>query len=105
MRVAPWLLAGLVLFADPVSTQALNGAARYETTVQYALENLRSGIEATAVFADTKFTVVPLRTWKSVSGTYCRRYEYRMHRMPDEFFSGEQTRCRDGNGTWRVVRE
>ncbi len=82
---------------------ALDWDARTEpvisATVQYALENLVSGSGATAELGGTTIEVTPLRTWKSVTGHWCRRYAVVITPRDTEETSAEATRCRV-NGVW-----
>ena len=77
----------------------------YEAAVQYALEHLTSGISTASMFQGTEVTVMPVRTWKSVSGHYCRRYEITITKPASAPDRTESTRCRDGNGIWKKVKE
>jgi len=75
---------------------------RYESEVQYALEKLVSGTSATAVTGGVRFTVTPLRTWKSVSGHYCREYRLTIKKPGAASVPSDGIRCRDPNGGWKV---
>lgn len=77
----------------------------YEEPIQYALENLTSGVSTAALIRGTEVVVKPVRTWKSVSGHYCRRYEIRITEPGTQPFEGERTRCRETTGAWRPVIE
>ena len=68
----------------------------YESEIQYALEHLVSGVFADSQINGTKVRVMPIRTWKSISGHYCRQYELTIAKpasAPDHIRS---LRCRDG---------
>lgn len=78
---------------------------RFEEPVQYALENLVSGTSTAALINGTEVVVVPLRTWKSVSGHYCRRYAITISEPGAATTRGEHTRCRTGGGVWTPVKE
>lgn len=83
--------------------------ARAQMTVRddaigYALENLVSGTSATLRLGETEVSVTPLRTWKSVSGHWCRRYELVVSEPGAGPELNEATRCRE-DGIWRPVPE
>jgi surface antigen len=75
----------------------------YEAAVQYALEYLTSGISTASMFRGTEVTVRPVRTWKSVSGHYCRKYEITVTEPGTGPVHGEKTRCRVEGGWWKLV--
>lgn len=77
----------------------------YEEPIQYALENLTSGISTTTRVRGTEVIVMPIRTWKSVSGHYCRRYEIKITEPGSSSFEDERTRCREKTGTWKPVAQ
>ena len=99
------LVSALTVFAL-VNSAALtaSSANALEDTVQYALEKLTSGIPAAAVIEGTEVVVVPIRTWKSVSGHYCRQYELTVTQPGGEPNRSESTRCRDSDGIWKKVK-
>ena len=78
---------------------ALSQPAGEDSVIGYALENLVSGTSATVHVGETAYAVRPLRTWKSVSGHWCRHYEMTVtepNRTPSR---SEATRCRQ-DGLW-----
>lgn len=75
-----------------------------DDAIGYALENLVSGTSATLRFGDTEVSVTPLRTWKSVSGHWCRRYEQVIAEPGATPERDQATRCRQ-DGVWKLVRE
>jgi len=77
----------------------------FEDNVQYALENLTSGTVTSAVIGGTEVKIHLIRTWKSVSGHYCRRYEITITETGTDAVSGERTRCRETGGGWRIVND
>jgi surface antigen len=101
LRIAAFLaFAGTGLFASGARAEITP-----EATLQYALENLVSGTAATARIGDTEISVTPLRTWKSVSGHWCRRFEMTVSQSGAATERNEATRCRDSDGTWKTVEE
>lgn len=99
------LITALVAFAvaSPVAAHAAS-PAEIERAVQYALEKLPSGTLTNTVDAGTKIAVTPVRTWKSVSGHYCRQYELTVTRPGGAPERSESTRCRDNDGVWKKIR-
>lgn len=94
------IAAGLVVLAASLPASAPRAQITLESTVQYALENLISGAAAKAELGETNVSVMPIRTWKSVSGHWCRRYEVVVTAPgvgPDRT---EATRCRQ-DGVWK----
>lgn len=77
----------------------------YEEPIQYALENLTSGVSTSSQVRGTEVVITPIRTWKSVSGHYCRRYEISIAEPGAPVFEGERTRCREKTGGWKAVAE
>ena len=75
MTPGRFLVAHIVFWASIAFAPAVQAETPFEETVQYALENLTSGISTASMIEGTEVTVTPTRTWKSVSGHYCRRYE------------------------------
>lgn len=71
-----------------------------ESTVQFALENVVSGTPVPARVGTMDIVVKPIRTWKSVSGHWCRRYELYVTAPGDAPERSEATRCRQG-GLWK----
>ena len=105
MRVGRILAVAVVSCLSSVSALAAQAETPLEGTVQYALENLTSGRSTAALIDDTKITVMPTRTWKSVTGHYCRQYEMTIAKPGSAPENGGGTRCRDGDGIWRKVME
>ena len=105
MRSGGKLAAHIVFWASSTFALAVQAETPIEETVQYALENLTSGTSTAALIDGTEVTVMPTRTWKSVSGHYCRRYEITITEPGADPDHGEWTRCRDGDGVWQMVKE
>ena len=99
------LAAYIVLFASSTVAFASPAEAPYEAAIQYALEKLTSGTPATSVVTGAEVTVMPIRTWKSVSGHYCRRYEITVTEPGSGPVHGERTRCRVKGGLWMLVKD
>ena len=99
------LAAHIVLFASSTVAFASPAEAPYEATIQYALEKLTSGTPATSVVTGAEITVMPIRTWKSVSGHYCRRYEITVTEPGSDPVHGERTRCRVMGGWWMLAED
>jgi len=83
--------------------------ARAQMTVRddaigYALENLVSGTSATLRLGETEVSVTALRTWKSVSGHWCRRFELVITEPGNAPDRSEATRCRQ-DGSWKRLPE
>ena len=100
------LVAAYILFC---ATGSFGWAAQledfYEETLQYALENIQSGNSTASLIAGAEVTVSPIRTWKSVSGHYCRQYEMTVLKPDAEPTRDEGTRCRAKGGGWLPVKE
>lgn len=97
-------LALVAMLATPAAAaEEIEYAA--EKVVQYALENVVSGTPVTEIVRGVEVSVRPLKTWKSVSGFYCRRYEISVRAPGAEERHAEQTRCRDRDAIWKLVRE
>jgi hypothetical protein len=86
------------------STTVSRAESQFERTLTTALETLSSGVSATAMLGDTEVIVTPLRTWKSISGHYCRRFQVTSAKPASAKVSTESTRCRD-NGIWKPAFE
>ena len=71
-----------------------------ESAVQFALENVVSGTPVPSRVGTTDIVVKPLRTWKSVSGHWCRRYELYVTAPGHAPERSEATRCRQ-DGLWK----
>ncbi len=105
MRSGRLLAAHIVFWASSTFALAVQAETPFEVTVQYALEHLTSGISTASLINGTQVTVMPTRTWKSVSGHYCRRYEITVTAPGADPDHDEWTRCRDGDGVWKKVEE
>ncbi len=84
---------------------ATRGDTSYEAAVQYSLENLTSGNSTAFLVNGNEVMVMPLRTWKSVSGHYCRQYEIAVTKPASAPDRTGSIRCRDGDGIWKKVKE
>lgn len=73
-----------------------------EETVQFALENVLSGTPVSGRDGTADLVVRPLRTWKSVSGHWCRRFELLVWQSGGTPERSEATRCRE-DGTWKPL--
>jgi surface antigen len=87
------------------TSAAARAEPTYEPAIQYALEYLTSGIATSSVVNGTEVAVMPMRTWKSVSGNYCRQYELTITKPSAAPDRAELTRCRDSDGKWKKVME
>lgn len=105
MNLARLLSACVVGVAMTSTSLAATFETPYEEQIQYALENLVSGTSTESKVRGANLFVKPVRTWKSVSGHWCRRYEVRITEPEGEPFEGEQTRCRETTGTWKPVAD
>ncbi|MHA1555047.1 MAG: hypothetical protein ACTSU0_11630 [Alphaproteobacteria bacterium] len=103
MRPGRLIAAHIVFWASSTFALAVQADTPLEEAVQYALEHLTSGIPTASVIRGTEVTVMPTRTWKSVSGHYCRRYEVTITEPGAATDHRERTRCRDSNGVWQKV--
>ena len=105
MRRSQLIAIFIALWVSSTFALAARADSPYETAVQYALEHLTSGISTASQFGETEVMVMPMRTWKSVSGHYCRLYEITITKSAANPDHAERTRCRDGDGTWKIVKE
>ena len=105
MRPGRLFTAHIVFWASSTFALAVQAETPFEETVQYALEHLTSGISTASLIDGTQITVMPTRTWKSVTGHYCRQYEMTIAKPDSAPDHGEWTRCRDGDGIWKKVKE
>ncbi len=105
MRPGRLIAAHIVFWASSTFALTVQAETPYEEAVQYALEHLTSGISTASLIKGTQVTVMPTRTWKSVTGHYCRRYEITVTEPGADPDHGEWTRCRDGDGVWKQVKE
>lgn len=102
MRQLRIITACLALIAAVGFAPGAKAEARFESAIQYALEKLVSGIHTESLFGGTEVAVTPIRTWKSVSGHYCREYDITVTQNGSAAESDRQTRCRD-EGYWKLV--
>ena len=100
MRRLRHIAACLVVVAASLPAWGARGQITLESTVQYALENLISGAAANAELGQSSVSVIPIRTWKSVSGHWCRRYEVVVMAPGNASERTEATRCRE-DGVWK----
>ena len=105
MRPGRLFAAHIVFWASSTFALAVQAETPFEEAVQYALENLTSGISTVSLIEGTEVTVMPTRTWKSVTGHYCRRYEITVTEPGSDPDRREWTRCRDSDGIWRKITE
>lgn len=75
----------------------------FETTVQFALERLESGTSARSdrTAEGAVAHVRPERTWRSVSGHWCREFSIRIEVPGSDDITRRAVRCRDGDGRWK----
>ena len=99
------LLTVFLALGISVTSAAARAEPAYEPAIQYALENLTSGIATSSVINGTEIGVMPMRTWKSISGNYCRQYELTITKPSAAPDRAELTRCRDSDGIWKRVKE
>ena len=66
--------------------------------LQLALETRPSGEAVPFRSAEASGTIMPVRTWRSSEGGYCRDYAVTLSSD-----SVEGTACRDAGGVWRPV--
>ncbi len=105
MRLGRLFAAHIVFWASSTIALAVQAETPIEETVQYALEHLTSGTSTTALIYGTQVRVMPTRTWKSVTGHYCRQYEITVTEPGADPDRAEWTRCRDSDGIWKKVTE
>jgi len=91
------------LLAWPAVGREVEANSPFEATVQHALETLPSGDSAAAQIDGSRFSVMPTRTWKSVSGHYCRVFELTVLSPGGTADRAQGMRCRDGDGMWKQV--
>jgi surface antigen len=91
--------------ADAYAALADRHRGRAAQAVQQALETRRSGDQYRwAEGARTHGSVVPLRTYKSVSGHYCREFRELVVVDGGPRIERQAIACRDGDGVWHLVR-
>ncbi len=95
----------LALWVSSTFAFAARAETPYEAAVQYALEHLTSGISTASLVNGNEVMVMPMRTWKSVSGHYCRQYEITVTKPASAPNRAESSRCRDGDGVWKKATE
>jgi surface antigen len=105
MRLGRLFAIFIAVWISSTFALAARAEAPYEGAVQYALEHLTSGISTASMFKGTEVEIKPVRTWKSVSGHYCRQYEITVTEPASDPNRDERTRCRDSDGKWRRVKE
>jgi len=104
-RRAVTSLALAALLAWPVAGRAVEANSPFEATVQYALETLPSGDSTAAQIGGNSFSVTPVRTWKSVTGHYCRVFELTVLSPGGAADRAQGLRCRDNDGMWKQVSD
>jgi len=105
MKLASVLATLICATMFAAGAAASSAEAPYEEPIQYALENLTSGIGTKSVVMGVEVEITPIRTWKSVSGHYCRRYAITITSPGTPPDAAERTRCRETTGTWLPVVE
>jgi len=105
MRLNRLFAIFIALWISSTFALAARAETPYEGAVQYALEHLTSGISTASMFQGTEVEIRPVRTWKSVSGHYCRQYEITVTEPASGPNRDERIRCRDGDGKWKHVKE
>ena len=96
------MAACLALAAAGVVAGSADAQTTRESAVQFALENVVSGTPVPARVGTADIVVKPLRTWKSVSGHWCRRYELYVTAPGNTPQRSEETRCRE-DGVWKLL--
>jgi len=104
MRAGKLFTALIVFLIAYTPAFSIEAQTPYEESIQYALERLTSGISANSRVGDAEITVKPIRTWRSVSGHYCRQYELTIAKPDSNPDQEEGIRCRDGDGVWKQVK-
>jgi surface antigen len=104
MRAGTLFTALIVFLIAHTPAVAVEAQAPYEESIQYALERLTSGISANSQVGEVAVTVKPTRTWKSVTGHYCRQYELTIAKPDSIPNQKDGIRCRDGDGIWKQVK-
>ena len=103
MMFGRYIAIFIALWISSTSASVARAETPYEAAVQYALEHLTSGISTASQFGKTEVIVMPVRTWKSVSGHYCRQYEITISESAANPSNAERIRCRDSDGKWKIV--
>lgn len=96
------IVAFVALSVSTGLVPAAKADSGYESAIQYALEKLVSGIHSETLYGGTEVAVTPLRTWKSVSGHYCREYDLIVTENDGAKERNRQIRCRD-EGYWKLA--
>lgn len=74
--------------------------------VQSALEGRAQGeAERWSVRGVAKGAVVPIRTWKSQSGHWCREFEETLQLSDGREQKTRAVRCRSSDGRWKLIGE
>lgn len=108
-------IANLLLVTPPMAAHGGAGDAyaalaerdrgRAAKAVQRTLETHRSGVQFHwGEGSRARGSVVPLRTFKSVSGHYCREFRELIVVDGGPRIERQAVACRDGDGVWRLVR-
>ena len=95
----------IALWISSTFAFAASAESPYEAAVQYALEHLTSGISTASLVNGSEVTVMPMRTWKSVSDHYCRQYEITVTKPASDPDRTGSIRCRDDDGVWKNVKK
>ena len=102
MRPSRFIAACLVLGLTAGFAPGAKAESPYYGAIRYALEKLISGIHTESFFGGVDVAVTPIRTWKSVSGHYCREYDITVTKPGTKAQKERETRCRD-KGEWLLV--
>ena len=98
------VLAMLAIPLASVDARAGDASQKpYDSAIQYALEKLVSGIHTETFFGGVEVDVTPVRTWKSVSGHWCREYDITVRESDASPERERSTRCRD-QGYWKLAK-
>ena len=73
-------------------------------TVQDALEHKQKGAPTYwSVPGVARGAVIPLRTWRSKSGHWCRSFEENLQLADGRRHTGKSIRCRSDDGRWKIT--
>lgn len=74
---------------------------------QTALEKRKSGEAENwqSTTTNMRGSVVPIRTWKTQAGIFCREFEERLGTGPDAMALTTASACRGNDGLWRSIVE
>ena len=100
---ARWAGAFSIALAVASPASAANESKSLESAIQYALEKLPSGVTSQQNVGGAQIAITPLRTWKSVSGHYCREYEEQVLNADAPVRKRRRVRCRSASGEWKLV--